>query len=141
MPLGIHKKAAIVALNIGLTVPYKFIPKQCLKRMTDEQKHAALNANISPQYYQLYNLLPTMRRTKQRVPSEILGKWNDYFRKGDGQLMSAEIGCSPQLIAIAMKQGLATPELMVKISEFYAKRVAENATPNELIEKAKALLQ
>jgi hypothetical protein len=39
-----------------------------------------------------------------------------------------------------MKQGFATPELMLKISEFYAKRVAEGETPNALIEKAKNLL-
>jgi len=82
-----------------------------------------------------------MRRTKQRVPSEAFTKWNAYFKKGDNQLIAAEIGCSPQLISIAMKQGLATPELMVKISEFYARRVAEGETPNELIEKAKNLLQ
>ena len=81
-----------------------------------------------------------MRRTKQRVPSEILGKWNEYFRKGDGKTMAAEFPCSANTIAIAMKQGLATPELMLKISHFYARRVAEGETPNALIEKAKNIL-
>ena len=139
--MGINKKAAIVWMKKGYIIPYKFIPKVYLSEMTDEQKHEALKAHIPNSYHKIYNLLNTMRRTKQRVPSEILSKWNEYFRKGDGQVMAAELGCSANLIAIAMSKGLATPELMLKISEFYAKRVAEGETPNALIEKAINILK
>ncbi len=81
-----------------------------------------------------------MRKTKRTIPPDLLEKWNALFRKGDGKLMGAEFGVSPELISIAMKQGQATPELTLKISEFYAKRVADGETPDALIEKAKTIL-
>ncbi len=81
-----------------------------------------------------------MRKVKRQVPADLLAKWNALFRKGDGQLMGAEFKVSPELISIAMKQGQATPELTLKISEFYARRVAANETPDELIAKAQNLL-
>jgi len=136
----IKKKAAIAALNAGLTVPYRFIPTECMQSMTDGQKHAAINANIPAQLYKFYNLL-TMRKIKRTIPPDLLDVWQSLFRKGDNQRIADFAGVSSELVSIAMKQGQATPELTLKISEYYAAQKAANETPNDLIKKAQEILK
>ncbi len=75
-------------------------------------------------------------RFKKEVPPELLANWRSRKRKSDTSQIATEIGVNTETISIAIRHGLATPEIMVAISAYFAKR----DTPDELIEKAKRLL-
>ena len=77
------------------------------------------------------------RRTKRTVPPELMREREKRFIRGDGTKIAASLGVSVDTVYIAIKHGQAEPDIILGISEYYAKQ----PTVDSIIEQAKQILK